>query len=135
MKRKRLVAAGAGALCFGGVALAETFTWTDDGSNTLWSTCGNWIAFLPDPDPCYPSETTADVVVDGDPLVDDNVSLDAATVTVDDVTFKGTFTIDNNRSSVSRVKMDSLRVIGGSSGATLTLRKGDMRLRRNCQKD
>lgn len=121
MNSKCLVWLGLVLFCFAGVAMAETFTWTDDGADMLWSTCGNWTSLVQDPDPCYPSETTADVLIDGDPLENETVLLQADSETVDDITIRGTFTIDNNRSNVSRLKMDSLRIIGGSSGAKLTI--------------
>ena len=127
MGRKCFVALMAVLLCFGAVAVAETFTWTGGGANALWSTCGNWTAVVPDPDPCYPAETTDDVMIDGEPPHADRVFLETNCppeedcLIVDDITFKGTFTIDNAQTGLSRLIMDSMRIVGGTNGATLTI--------------
>lgn len=129
MMRKRFLGVLAVLLCFACVAVAETFTWVGNGANSLWSTCGNWTSVGQDPDPCYSSETTADVSIDGDPVITDVVFLDEGEIIVDDITLEGTFIIDNDQDPIlSKLKMESLRILGRSSGAKLTIKSAVIRV-------
>lgn len=109
-------------VCFAGVAVAETFTWTGNGADVRWSICDSWTGVTQNPDPCYPSADTDDTSIDSD---DEQVDLVDGLEVIEDLTLRGEFTFGNDSGAeVAALRVDSLVIVGGSGGATITIQGG-----------
>jgi hypothetical protein len=99
------------------VALGASFTWTGNGGDDDWDTCGNW-------DACealvqYPGDCNADATISG------TYTVDLITESIDDLTISGTVTFGDANGNDPFLSADSLTIVGGASvtigeGATIT---------------
>lgn len=106
-------------VCFAGVAMAGTFTWTGDGGvDDDWTQCDNWssVGYAA---ACFPSTTNDDALITGS--TNESVVLVDIIEVIDDLTIGGEFTFDNGHATEEKVtvRVRRLEIVGGDSGATI----------------
>jgi hypothetical protein len=89
------------------VALGASFTWTGNGGDDDWDTCGNWDACTQMP--TYPSDCNSDATIDG------TYTVDLVEESIDDLTVCGTVTFGDANDDDPTLFVDSLTIEGGGS--------------------
>jgi hypothetical protein len=89
------------------VALGASFTWTGNGGDDDWDTCGNWDACSQVP--TYPGSSNDDATISG------TYDVDLINEEIDDLTVSGTVVFGDAAGDDPVLCLDSLRVQGVSN--------------------